>query len=155
MPKEFPVSWDEMHRLSKALAWRLQEVGKTKGEWKGIIAVTRGGLIPAGIVAVEADIRLIETVSVRSYHDDRSQSSECVILKEASFAGDGTGWIVIDDLADTGNTFRTLRKILPNAHYACPFVKPQGAPTVDTFLTEVSQDTWILLPWDLEPAPQK
>ena len=29
--------------------------------------------------------------------------------------------------------------------------KPAGKPLVDTFITEVSQDTWILFPWDTEP----
>ena len=42
-PKDFPVTWEEMHRNGKALAWRLIE----KGPWKGVIAVARGGLVPA------------------------------------------------------------------------------------------------------------
>ena len=45
--KLFPVSWDQFHRDSKALAWRLAD----KGNWSAIIAVTRGGLVPAAIVA--------------------------------------------------------------------------------------------------------
>ena len=53
--KSFPVSWEEIHRNSKALAWRLSELKP----YKGIIAVTRGGLVPAAIVARELDIRLI------------------------------------------------------------------------------------------------
>ena len=51
--KSFPVSWEEIHRNSKALAWRLSELKP----YKGIIAVTRGGLVPAAIVARELDIR--------------------------------------------------------------------------------------------------
>ena len=38
----------------------------------------------------------------------------------------------------------------PHAHFATVYVKPAGQPLVDTFVTEVSQDTWINLPWDLE-----
>ena len=60
--KSFPVSWEELHRNSKALAWRLSEMQP----YKGIIAVTRGGLVPAAIVARELDIRLIDTVCVLS-----------------------------------------------------------------------------------------
>ena len=44
--KSFPVSWEELHRTSKALAWRLLELGP----FMGLIAVTRGGLVPAAIV---------------------------------------------------------------------------------------------------------
>src|SRR5580704_6177247 len=63
--KTFPVSWDELHRHSRALAWRLIELGP----WQGIIAVTRGGLVPAAIVARELDVRLVDTVCVSSYTD--------------------------------------------------------------------------------------
>ena len=39
--------------------------------------------------------------------------------------------------------------MLPNAHFATVYAKPEGRPLVDTFVTEVSQDTWIYLPWDM------
>ncbi len=151
MSKDFPVSWEEIHRTSKALAWKLQDIAREKGEWKGIIAVTRGGLVPACLVAREIGIRVIETISFVSYeHQERTEGK---ITKEAHAAGDGTGWLVVDDLADTGATFRGLRKVLPNAHFACLYVKPQGSPTADTFVTEVSQDTWIFLPWEDQDFP--
>ena len=142
--KNFPVSWDEMHRHSKLLAWRLLE----KGPWKGIIGVARGGLVPACVVARELNVRLVETICIASY--DHTQQGEAKILKPMDSFGDGTGWLVIDDLVDTGNTFKIIRKHLPKAHYAAVYGKPQGIPTVDTFITEVSQDTWIFFPWDLE-----
>lgn len=142
--KNFPVSWDELHRHSKLLAWRLLE----KGPWKGVAAVTRGGLVPACIVARELDVRLVETICIASY-DHQSQGT-ANILKPVTSMGDGEGWLVIDDLADTGNTLRIIRKMLPKAHYGCVYAKPQGLDAVDTFITEVSQDTWIHFPWDLE-----
>ena len=40
--------------------------------------------------------------------------------------------------------------MLPRAHFATVYAKPAGRPMVDTFVTEVSQDTWILFPWDIE-----
>jgi xanthine phosphoribosyltransferase len=33
-------------------------------------------------------------------------------------------------------------------HFATVYAKPEGRPLVDTFITEFSQDTWILFPWD-------
>jgi xanthine phosphoribosyltransferase len=41
-----------------------------------------------------------------------------------------------------------VRDLLPNAHFATVYAKPMGRPLVDTFITEVSQDTWIVFPWD-------
>jgi xanthine phosphoribosyltransferase len=141
--KTFPVTWDELHRHARALAWRLLDIAP----WQGIIAVTRGGLVPAAIVARELDIRLVDTVCIASY--DERQQGTIDILK--TVGGDGTGWLIIDDLVDTGRTARVIRDMLPKAHFATVYAKPAGRPLVDTFITEVSQDTWILFPWDIEP----
>ena len=147
--KSFPVSWEEIHRNSKALAWRLSELKP----YKGIIAVTRGGLVPAAIVARELDIRLIDTFCVLSY--SQKTKGDVKVLKEATVVNNGEGWLIVDDLVDTGETIKALRPILPKAHYATVYAKPAGRDQVDTFITEVSQDTWIYFPWDLEmkPAP--
>jgi xanthine phosphoribosyltransferase len=141
--KSFPVTWEELHRNAKALAWRLSELRP----FNGIAAVTRGGLVPAAIVARELDIRLIDTVCIVSY--DEFNRSQLKILKEVP--GDGTGWLIVDDLVDTGRTARAVRDMLPKAHFATIYAKPAGKPLVDTYVTEVSQDTWILFPWDIEP----
>ena len=145
--KSFPVSWEELHRTSKALAWRLLELGP----FKGLVAVTRGGLVPAAIVARELEIRLIDTACISSYNG--SERGALDILKHSDIAGDGKGWLIVDDLVDTGETAKALRTMMPNAHFATVYAKPAGRPLVDTFVTEVSQDTWIFFPWDMEPKP--
>ncbi len=148
-PKAFPVSWDQFHRDARALAWRLAEAGP----FKALVCITRGGLVPAAIVARELELRLIETVCIASYHDYTSQG-ELTVLKGItdavmSIGEGGKGVLVIDDLVDTGKTARVVRDMLPNAHFATVYAKPAGRPLVDTFVTEVSQDTWIFFPWDL------
>ena len=139
----FPVSWEQLHRDARALAWRLAE----RGPWHGIAAVTRGGFVPAHIIARELDIRVIDTVCISSYDNTRQRDAE--VLKRIE--GDGTGWLIVDDLVDTGRTGRIVRDMLPKAHFATVYAKPAGRPIVDTFITEVSQDTWILFPWDSGP----
>ena len=139
----FPVTWDQLHRDSKALAWRLLD----HDYFQGIIAITRGGLVPAAIIARELDIRLVDTICVSSY-DWQDQKGEVEVLKPLDI--DGEGWLLIDDLVDTGKTAKTVRDMLPKAHFATVYAKPKGRPLVDTFITEVSQDTWILFPWDTE-----
>ena len=139
----YPVSWEQLHRDAKALAWRLAE----RGPYERIVAITRGGLVPAHIIARELDIRVIDTVCISSY-DNESQRA-AAILKDVH--GDGQGWLIVADLVDTGTTGRIVRAMLPKAHFATVYAKPAGRPMVDTFVTEVSQDTWILFPWDTEP----
>jgi xanthine phosphoribosyltransferase len=148
--KSFPVSWDQFHRDARALAWRLAD----KGPFEAIVCITRGGLVPAAIVARELDLRLVETVCVASYHDYTTQG-QLKILKSVAPSvmaignGRGKGVLLIDDLTDTGKTAKIVREILPDAHFATVYAKPAGAPMCHTFITEVSQDTWIYFPWDL------
>ena len=146
--KIFPVSWDQFHRDSRALAWRLTGAGP----FEAIVCITRGGLVPAAIVARELGIRVIETVCVASY--DHTRQSDLQILKGVAASivarggGEGAGVLIVDDLVDTGQTAKMVRAILPRAHFATVYAKPMGRPMVDTFITEVSQDTWIYFPWD-------
>jgi xanthine phosphoribosyltransferase len=145
--KAFPVSWDQFHRDARALAWRLNGAGP----FQAIVTVTRGGLVPAAIVARELDVRLIETICVASY--DHTRQGNLRILKSVAedivrMNGDGHGVLIVDDLVDTGKTAKVVRDLLPNAHFATVYAKPMGRPLVDTFITEVSQDTWIFFPWD-------
>lgn len=141
--KFYPVSWDQLQRDCRALSWRLVE----RGPWQGIYAITRGGLVPAAIIARELDIRLIDTICITSY--DWQTQGQASMLKRPQ--GDGAGWLMVDDLVDTGRTARLVRDMLPKAHFATVYAKPEGRPLVDTFVTEVSQDTWILFPWDSTP----
>ncbi len=152
--KDFPVSWEEMHRNAKALAWKLLDKGPETvhgkvGQWKGIIAITRGGMVPACIIARELEVLNIETFCITSY-DVKEQSETKILKKPESVQGDGKGWLVIDDLVDTGKTFELAREMYPEAHYACIYVKPMGQEQTDTFVTAFSQDTWVHFPWDLE-----
>src|ERR1700676_970388 len=139
--KAFPVSWDQFHRDSRALAWRLSGAGR----FEAIVAVTRGGLVPAAIVARELGIRLIETVCVASY--SHTTQGDLTVLKGVAptivscGGGEGKGVLIVDDLVDTGKTAKIVRGLLPRAHFATVYAKPMGRPMVDTFITEVSQDT--------------
>lgn len=149
-PNAFPVYWEQFHRDCRALAWRL----KGLNDWKAIVCITRGGLVPAAIIARELGVRMIDTVCVASYHDYESQGDMQVIkpidpsVIDAD-GGEGEGVLIIDDLVDTGKTAKVVRAMLPKAHFATVYAKPMGRPLVDSFITEVSQDTWIYFPWDM------
>src|SRR3546814_17835160 len=83
--KAFPVSWEELHRTGKALAWRLVDAGP----FNGIVAITRGGLVPAAIVARELAIRVVDTVCVTTYGTSggEKQRGEPTIVKPPSKIG--------------------------------------------------------------------
>jgi len=146
---EIIISWVELHRDARYLS----EMLHAKGSWKGIIAITRGGLVPAALVARELDIRLVDTVCVMSYASGATGQAEQVqsevkVLK--AVAGDGDGYLLIDDLVDSGRTAVHVRKLLPKAHFATLYAKPAGRPIVDTYVKEFKQNKWIFFPWDIE-----
>jgi xanthine phosphoribosyltransferase len=146
---EIIISWVELHRDARYLS----EVLHQKGPWKGIIAVTRGGLVPAALVARELDIRLVDTICVTSYDSSQAgaaakEQGEVQVLK--GVAGDGEGYLLIDDLVDTGRTAQAVRRLLPKAYFATLYAKPAGRAIVDTFVKEFKQTKWIHFPWDIE-----
>ena len=148
--KSFPVSWDQFHRDSRALAWRLN----SEGPFDAIVCITRGGLVPAAIIARELGIRVIESVSISSY--EYKDQGKLQVLKSiaddilALDAADDKKVLIVDDLVDTGKTGRAVRAMLPNAHFATVYAKPLARDLVNSFVTEVSQDTWIYFPWDMD-----
>lgn len=142
------VSWAEVHKDTRVLA---RELAK-RSKFKGIIAITRGGLIPAAIMARELGIKLIDTVCCEAYRDDAAEMNDSPvnIMKKATQTDDGEDWLLIDDLVDTGTTARVVREMLPKAYFVTLYAKPEGKPLVDSFVKEVSQDTWVFFPWDTQ-----
>ena len=143
------ISWPELHRDTRVLCHALME----KGPFKGIIAIARGGMIPAALVARELEIRLLDTICASSYDESEAEGAQNTrsavkILKGVDH--DGEGFLLIDDLVDTGRTAKIVKQMVPKAHFATVYAKPAGRNEVDTYITEVSQDTWILFPWDAE-----
>jgi xanthine phosphoribosyltransferase len=146
--KGFHVSWDQIHRDARALAWRLQGEAP-EGGWRAVVAITRGGMAPAMIVARELDIRTVDTISVKSYNHQEQTAPRIIKSPDMGIVGDGAGVLIVDDLVDTGRTLEVVRATMPRAHVATVYAKPMGRAQVDTFITEVSQDTWIFFPWDM------
>jgi len=147
--KGFHISWDQIHRDSRALAWRLDGHGPDDGAWRAVVAVTRGGMVPAMVVSRELDIRVVDTISVKSYSHQDQTEPRLIKAPQDTVMGDGEGVLIVDDLVDTGKTLELVRGLYPKAHFATVYAKPAGRPQVDTFITEVSQDTWIFFPWDM------
>ena len=136
---EHIVTWAEVHRDTKLLVNRLIDAGP----WRGIVGISRGGLVPATILAREMEIRYVDTICIASY-DEKDQSKITLIKSPAEAVADaGKDWLLADDLVDTGATMRAAKELLPESHVAIVYAKPGGMPYVDTFVHEVAQAVWI------------
>lgn len=145
--KVISLTWQDIHQATTRLVERLDG----RGPFKGIVAVTRGGLVPAAIIARILDIRLIETICIRSYSDTNTQGTMSV-LKEARCVDDGgEGWLIVDDLVDSGATAKEIHRMLPKGLYVTVYAKPLGRPEADIAMIDVHQETWLVFPWDLDP----
>ncbi len=136
-------SWIQFHQHCKELSGQLKALDLS---WDVLVSVTRGGLVPAAIISHELNFRHIDTVCISSYEDASKSQKQMLVLKE--LPRDMGNVLVIDDLADTGRTFRLIREMLPHAHFAAVYAKPKGLDIVQNFAQEVPQSTWIEFPWE-------
>ncbi len=141
------VTWVEVHRDTKQLARMLLE----HSPFVGIVALTRGGLVPAAIIARELRIFFVDTLCVSSYDEQILEETNVLKIPDKAVACGRKGWLLVDDLVDTGTTAKVARQYLPDAHFATVYAKPMGRACVDTCVHEVTQETWIYFPWDTEP----
>ncbi|WP_343192353.1 xanthine phosphoribosyltransferase [Buchnera aphidicola (Formosaphis micheliae)] len=141
MSKKYIVTWDMLQIHARKLAKKLLSVKK----WKGIIAVSRGGLIPSALLARELSIRFVDTICISSYDYDNLRDMK--IIKQA--AGNGKDIIVVDDLVDTGGTAKIIREIYPKAYFVTIFAKPIGRSFVNDYIIDIPQNIWIEQPWDM------
>ncbi|MBN8929896.1 MAG: hypothetical protein BGO51_07025 [Rhodospirillales bacterium 69-11] len=142
-PREtLDLGWDEVHRDAETLA-RLPALQRP---WTGILAAARGGLIPAALLGHALGVRRIEVVSVSTYADRTAQEPR--ILGRPNLELDGDGWLLVDDLVDSGVTVRTIRALFPAVTVAVLYAKPAGEDLAHAFVRRVKQDTWIVFPWE-------
>ena len=145
---EVIISWTELQRDTKILSKKLIN----QGPWKGIIAITKGGLIPAALIARELDIKLIDTVCISSYdgNADGAAQNQNDLQVFKMIEGDGDGFLLVDDLVDTGKTARFIKEKLPKAYFCTLYAKPEGRELVDLYVKEFKQSDWVFFPWDIE-----
>lgn len=145
MTNKLYLNWSDFHQHTKELCKKI----KDSGSYNKIIAISRGGLIPAGIIAYELDIRNNEAINFSSYdnHYDRRSDDEIEISGHVGPVDEKT--LIVDDLSDTGRTFQILREVYPQAKFVTVYAKKQGAPVVDINAVDLPDD-WIVFPWDVE-----
>ena len=142
------ISWETFHEDTKNLAKKIKETG----EYNKIVAVSRGGLIPAGILAYELNIRNNSCINISSYDGNendenykRRSNEDITIDINLEDVDDKT--LVIDDLLDTGRTFQILRSFFPNAKFVSVYSKIPNSKDVD-IMSRIIPDNWVVFPWD-------
>lgn len=136
--QKFPITWEQVHRDALRLANKLKNIK----QFDAIIAVCRGGLVPASLVARALDIHIVDTLCFVT-KDNQEELIKTTALADKNL-------LIVDDIVNTGRTAKAVRRLFPNAHYASLYVKDDYKDLVDTYITDVNQNTWFIFPWEHE-----
>ena len=143
MTNKIFLNWENLHADLKFLA---QEISQ-RGSFSKIVAISRGGLVPAGILAYQLDIRHVITFNISSYDKDKQHELEMLEDPEKIEQIDEKT-LIVDDMVDSGQTFTFLKKFFPKATYVSVYAKQRGKSLADFYAKELP-DQWIVFPWDI------
>ena len=140
--KDF-ISYDEINSECQKLANLLKNEG-----FERIIAVARGGLVPACILAQMLNIREMSCISLASYEGEQRSEIKCLVPPEINI---DEKTLFVDDLYDSGSTYRYLKEKYTKAKIAVLFCKNPQAQ-LDFPATSKEADKWLVFPWEFEPV---
>lgn len=133
-----------------------------------VVAVARGGLLPAGALSYVLGVKSIGTLNVEFYTDIAETLPEPVILPPLmdTTALIGKKVLVVDDVADSGKTLKLVMELIQEhglpadeahggvvkvseARSACIFEKSRSIIKPDYILKRTEK--WIAFPWSAQP----
>ena len=138
------ITWDEFHQDVKNLCSKI----KKSGSYNKIVAISRGGLIPAGIISYELGIRQTSVINIATYVGSAHLKLNEVDNPELVGKVD-KNTLIIDDLSDSGQTLNVMRRQFPHGTFATIYAKPNGAAEVDICSRQI-EDKWVVFPWDID-----
>jgi hypoxanthine phosphoribosyltransferase len=121
-----------------------------------VIAIARGGLLPAGAIAYAMGVKAAGTLNVEFYSDIETTLPDPVVLEPLldTNAIKGKKLLVVDDVADSGRTLalvvELLREHTDEIRSAVIYTKPASVIAPDFTWRET--DRWINFPWSTLPV---
>ncbi|AZP36159.1 Xanthine phosphoribosyltransferase [Candidatus Annandia adelgestsuga] len=141
MKDKYVITWYMIQIHARQLSYRLLP----SSQWKGILAINKGGLILSAMVARELNLMYIDTICISNYNIKNSIEKINIIKKPKI---KGNNFILIDDLVNTGKTAQLIRPLYPKSKFVTIFAKPKGKKYVDDYIVDVPQNVWIEQPWE-------
>lgn len=143
-PDKIFIKWDDFHNDVKELCAKIKQSGK----YNKIVAVSRGGLIPAGIIAYELGIRNCSVINIATYVGaEHLKLNELDHPESVGKVDEHT--LIVDDLSDSGQTAKIIRRTFPKEQFVTVYAKPVGKSEVDIYAREL-EDKWVVFPWDVD-----
>ena len=146
------LTWEGFGAASRDLAQTIADSG-FKPEI--IVAVARGGLLPAGALSYSLGVKLSDAINIEFYTDVHETLPDPVLLAPLLDTENLTGksLLVVDDVADSGRTLALVIDILKqyggDVRSAVIYGKPHSVVEADYVWRKTDQ--WIVFPWSAEP----
>ena len=148
------LTWEGFGTASRDLAQMIVDSDFTPDI---IIAVARGGLLPAGALSYAMGVKLSDAVNVEFYTDVHETLPDPVLLAPMldTESISGKKVLVVDDVVDSGRTLALVLELLSGHGAQCRsavvYEKPQSEVKPD--YAWKTTDEWIVFPWsDQDPV---
>jgi hypothetical protein len=145
--KFYKLSWQQFYKDCLFLG---EKIKSKKEKIDKIIAISRGGLVPARIISDYLSLP-ISNIVISSY-TNLKQLKEPEVIEVANMDLKDKNILIIDDVSDTGKTFIRALKHFANEKTkkiltASPYIKPKTQFIPDFYHKSI--DAWIVFPYDL------
>lgn len=146
------LHWDEVGLAARELATTIVESGFTPDV---VLAVARGGLLPAGALTYALGVKLTDTINVEFYTDIEKTLPDPILLAPMldTSSISGKRVLVVDDVADSGRTLNLVIELIErfgaDVRSAVLYSKPTS--TIEPDFVWRHTDRWIVFPWSAEP----
>ena len=140
------LTWDDISKDCAKLAEKIKHL-----QFTSVIGLGRGGLIPATILANTLDIQKVYNIGCCSYKNMLRHETLLVYQYVPKDIAIGNGLVlIVDDLVDSGKTFKELADnfTLCKFRTATLYVKSKTEFYPDYYVETVSNDDWLILPWE-------
>lgn len=149
------LTWEDFGRASRELAHTIVHSGFQPDI---IIAVARGGLVPAGALSYSMGIKLSDAINVEFYTDVEETLPDPVLLEPLLDVNSlaNKRLLVVDDVADSGRTLDLVLKLLRThgAEVRSAVIYGKSRSVVSPDYVWKHTDEWIVFPWSAEPPVQ-
>ena len=147
------LTWDNVDFLLDCLS---DELKRKSTKYDTIIALGRGGLIPAAILSYKLGILNLHNLGI-STREDQGKYKETIVYQKPNNISKDSKILVIDDINDSGRTFTAVKSML-NYGYKLDDTNILYVSLVQREGTEFFKNTisgnilhtsrWLVFPWD-------
>jgi len=152
LPRCRRATWPEAERWADAVAEKVRAAGHRP---ETIVALTRGGWVPARLIGDRLAVHRLLAVRVQHWGVTAARDGQAKLTEGLGAAVAGEAVLVVDDITDTGDSLRLasehVRAAGPRVVETAAFVHIAHSRFVPTyFAEEIPRDAWVwvVFPWN-------